>query len=106
MAIIDINYEHDPSTGQMLFDVNGLPIQDPTLNASANTYQDLQNRIQNEVLGAPTTTDIQNAISDAIGLFDSKTFWFNSFRVFGGVAGSLSDLETVAGQEFYNQTNL
>lgn len=107
MAFIDISYEHDPTTGQMLFDANGLPIQDNTgLNASANTYSQLQARIQNEVLGSPTTTDIQNAIADAVEMWQGRTFWFNTFRIFGGVTGSLSDLETVAGQEFYSQSNL
>lgn len=108
MAYIDINYDHDSSSGQMLFDSNGLPIQADTLNQaqSVNTSAQLQARVKNEVLGSPTPTDVQNAINDAIGLFDSKTFWFNNFRVFGGVTGSLSDLETVSGQEFYNQTNL
>ncbi len=106
MAIIDIAYQHDPATGQMLFDVNGLPIQDATANAGANTYSNLQARIQNEVLGSPVTSDIQNAIADAISLFDGNTFWFNSFRVFGGVSGSLSDLVSIAGQEFYSDQNL
>lgn len=107
MAYIDIAYQHNPQTGEMLFDVNGLPLQDVSgANAGANTYAQLQGRVQNEVLGPATATDIQNAIADAIGIFEANTFWFNSFRVFGGVAGNLSDLETVAGQEFYNQTNL
>lgn len=90
----------------MLFDVNGLPIQDPVLNATANTSLQLQQRVQNEVLGSPQVSDVQNAIIDAIGMHEAKTFWFNNFRVFGGVTGSLSDLESIAGVEFYNQTNL
>jgi hypothetical protein len=106
MAIIDIAYQHDPATWQMLFDANGLPLQDASANAAANTYADLQARIQNEVLGSPQTSDIQNAIADAIGMFDGHTFWFNNFRVFGGVTGSLSDLESVAGQEFYSNGQL
>ena len=106
MTIIDIAYQHDPATGQMLFDANGLPLQDAAANAGANTYSNLQQRIANEVLGSPQTSDIQNAIADAIGMFDGMSFWFNKFRVFGGVAGSLSDLETVAGQEFYSDGQL
>lgn len=106
MPIIDIAYQHDPATGQMLFDASGLPLQDASANASANTYGDLQARIANEVLGSPQTSDIQNAIQDAIALFDGTTFWFNRFRVFGGVSGSLSDLETISGKEFYSDTDL
>lgn len=106
MAIIDIAYQHNSSTGEMLFDATGLPIQDDTANAGANTYGQLQSRIQNEVLGSPTTLDIQNAIGDAIRIHEDKTFWFNVFRVFGGVAGNLSDLETIAGKEFYSQGDL
>lgn len=106
MTIIDIAYQHDPTTGQMLYDASGLPLQDASKNSGANTYLDLQNRIAYEVLGSPTSGDIQNAIADAIGLFDAMTFWFNKFRVFGGVTGSLSDLTTIAGKEFYSDGDL
>lgn len=106
MPIIDIAYLHSATTGEMLFDANGIPQQDPAANASANTYLDLQNRIQNEVLGSPSTQDVQNSVADVIAMFEGSSYWFNKFRVFGGVTGSLSDLETVAGQEFYSNSNL
>lgn len=107
MAYVDLAYQHNASTGEMLFDVNGRPIFDDTTNQAngVNTYATLQARIQNEVLGSPQTSDIQNAIADAISLFDGDTFWFNTFRLYG-TSGSLSDLQTTLGKEFYSQPDL
>ena len=34
------------------------------------------------------------------------TFWFNSIRFFGDTSGSLSDLVTIAGKEFYSYQDL
>ena len=104
MAYIDLGYQRDPATGQILFDVNGYPIFEA--NANANTYAQLQARIANEVLGSPTATDIQNAIQDAIGEYERETFWFNNVRYFGDVTGSSSNLQTNNGQEFYSDADL
>lgn len=104
MAYIDIAFSRDPATGQILFDATGYPIL--ASNADAATYQDLQNRVANEVLGSPTATDIQAAIQDAILAYERESFWFNNIRYFGDLAGSSSDLQTVAGQEFYSQNDL
>jgi hypothetical protein len=104
VTILDIAYQRDPTTGQMLFDVNGYPI--PASNPGANTYGQLQARIQNEVLGSPSTSDIQNAIQDAIAMYEREPYWFNSERIFGGVSGSLSNLQTTAGKEFYSDVDL
>jgi hypothetical protein len=104
VAIIDITYERDPASGQILFDANGFPVY--AANTEANTYGQLQARIANEVLGSPTTTDIQNAISDAILEYERESFDFNQMRYFGDVTGSGSDLATVEGQEFYSAADL
>ena len=101
---IQVTFQRDPSTGQVLFDANGYP-QYGT-NTGANTYSALQQRVQNEVLGSPQTSDIQNAIQDAIAAYERESFWFNQVRSFGGVTGSLSDLQTVAGKEFYSDADL
>lgn len=108
MAIIDISYVRDPATGQTLFDADGFPIYNDAMNlaAGANTYLQLQNRIQNEVLGSPTVSDIQNAIQDAIAEYERESFDFNRVRYFGDVTGSGSDLQTVQGQEFYSSVDL
>lgn len=106
MAIIDVAYLRDASTGQTLFDVKGYPQFDATANAGANTYAQLQARVQNEVLGSPTILDIQNAISDAILMFERNTFYFNNVRSFGADTGSLSNLQTVQGKEFYSNVDL
>jgi len=108
MAIVDIVYERDPDTGQTLFDINGYPIYNDAVNEArdANTYGQLQARVQNEVLGSPTTTDIQNAIQDAILAYERESFDFNRIRSFGDVTGSQSDLQTNNGQEFYGYTDL
>lgn len=103
MAYVDIAYDRDPATGAILFDANGYP--DFATNAGANTYGQLQARIANEVLGSPTTADIQNAIQDAIVAYERESFWFNSIRSFGST-GSASDLTTVQGQEFYSAIDL
>lgn len=106
MPIVDIAYVRDPASGQTLLDVSGYPQYDDTANAGANTYQQLQTRVQNEVLGSPTATDIQNAIQDAINMFERQTFFFNNIRVFGGSSGSLSTLQTTPGKEFYSNVDL
>jgi hypothetical protein len=112
LAIIDISYLRDgPSgtnTGQVLFDAQGYPIYNDAINlaAGANTYLQLQNRVQNEVLGSPTQSDIQNAIQDAIEEYQRESFDFNRIRYFGDVTGSGSDLQTVQGQEFYSSVDL
>lgn len=104
MPIVDITYERDPASGQILFDANGYPLYGA--NTGANTYAQLQARIANEVLGSPTTTDIQNAISDAILEYERESFDFNQMRYFGDVTGSGSDLATVQGKEFYSNQDL
>lgn len=104
MAIVEIVYQRDPATGQVLFDSSGNPLI--VSNPSANTYGQLQTRVQNEVLGPATTTDIQNAIQDAILEYERETFYFNDMRTFGAVTGSASDLATVAGQEYYSASDL
>lgn len=100
MAIVDVSFVRDPATGCMLFDANGYPQIVP--DATANTYGDLQSRIANEVLGSPTTSDIQNAIQDAISQYEREAFWFNEVRFYGGATGMLSSLTTVTGKEFYS----
>ena len=104
MAGIQLAFDRDPTTGQILFGTDGYPIF--ASNVGANTYQNLQGRVQNEVLGSPTTTDIQNAIQDAISEYERESFWFNDMRYFGDVTGSSSDLQTVQGQEFYSYADL
>lgn len=104
MPYVELNYQRDSTTGQILFDTNGYPliVADPT----AYTYGELQTRIANEVLGAITATDVQNAIQDAIAFFEMQDFWFNNMRFFGAVTGSLSNLVTVADKEFYSSQDL
>lgn len=101
---VPITYQRDPATGQILFDANGYPIYGS--NAGANTYGAMQSRVQEEVLGSPDASDIQNAIGDAIATFERQSFWFNNIRVFGDVTGSASDLQTNNGQEFYSNIDL
>lgn len=72
------------------------------MSGSVNTYGAMQSRVQYEVLGSPTLADIRNAIQDAIAIHERESFWFNDIRLFGNVTGSLSDLQTVAGKEFYS----
>ena len=98
MAYLDLQYERDAATGQIVWDASGNPTY--ATNAGANTYQQLQARIANEVLGSPTTSDIQNAISDAIRQYEAETFYFNSLRL-GNASGS-TELATVNGKEFYS----
>jgi hypothetical protein len=104
VAIVEINYVRDPATGQVLFDANGNPqiLADPT----ANTYGQLQSRVSYEVLGSATAGDAAQAIQDAIAEYERETFWFNDMRTFGGVTGSLSDLQTTNGKEFYSAQDL
>jgi hypothetical protein len=104
MAIVEINYVRDPATGQVLFRPSGAPQIVP--DSTANTYGQLQDRIADEVLGSPTTAQIQNAIQDAIQEYQSESFWFNDMRTFGAVNGSQSDLQTVQGKEFYSSQDL
>lgn len=106
MPYIDVAYLRDPATGVVLFDANGFPEYDNTANANANTYGALQTRVQNEVLGSPTATDVQNAIQDAILEFERESFDFNQMRYFGDVTGSGSNLQTVNGKEFYSNVDL
>lgn len=103
MAIQDIVYQYDTTTGAILWDSNGYPQFGS--NPNANTYAQLQARIANEVLGSPTTTDIQNAVQDAVQMFERTTLWFNDFRYLGGGSSS-SNLQTVAGREFYGPSDL
>lgn len=103
MALLDITYQRDPISGAVLFDADGNPIYGT--NTGAATYGDMQTRIANEVLGSPTTSDIQNAIQDAIAEYERESFYFNDMRTFGAV-GSGSNLQTVAGKEFYSDIDL
>lgn len=104
MAMVDIAYARDGSTGQVLFDVAGNPRIVP--NANANTYGQMQARIQNEVLGLITADDVKNAIQDAIAEYEREDFYFNNMRTFGAATGSNSDLQTVQGKEFYSYQDL
>lgn len=104
MAIIEITYQRDPATGQVLFDSSGFPIYGT--NAGANTYAQLRTRVLDEVLGSVTTDQANNAIQDAIQTFERQSFWFNNMRNFGAVSGSLANLQTVNGQEFYANQDL
>lgn len=106
MPIIDIAYNRDVATGQTLLDSSGYPQYDGTANAGANTFQQMQDRVKNEVLGSPTTSDIQNAIQDAVNMFERQTFFFNNVRVFGNSTGSLSAIQTVQGKEFYSNVDI
>lgn len=101
---IDITYSRDIYTGQALFDASGNPIFGT--NAGALTYGTMQTRVAYEVLGSPTTSDVQQAILDAINQYEAETFYFNDMRTFGAVTGSSSDLQTVAGKEFYSDVDL
>jgi hypothetical protein len=102
--IVDIQYQRDPATGAIVWDASGYPVQIP--DNRANTYANLQTRIANEVLGSPTTSDIQNAIQDAIGIHDGTSFYFNTFRFDGSSTGSALALQTTAGKEFYSSQDL
>ena len=73
--------------------------------ALPNTYGAMQTRIGYEVLGSPQTSDVQNAIQDAIAQYERESFWFNDIRFYGG-PGSLSNLTTVPGKEFYSGADL
>lgn len=97
-------YVRDPATGQILFDVAGSPRV--VSNPKANTYGAMQQRVADEVLGAATASHIINAIQDAIAQFERETFYFNDMRTFGDVPGSLSNLQTVQGKEFYSAQDL
>jgi hypothetical protein len=104
LAIVEINYQRDSATGQVLFDASGNPLI--VADATANTYAQMQARVNNEVLGLITTADIQNAIQDAIAEYERESFWFNDMRTFGAVTGSSSNLATVQGKEFYSFQDL
>lgn len=80
-------------------------MQDDTRNTSANTYLQLQQRVQDEVLGSPTTAQIKNAITDAIDAYERETWWFNNMRYFAS-PGTLSNLTTVQAKEFYSDDDL
>ncbi len=64
----------------------------------ANTYATMQARIADELDRADLTSEIQNAIQDAIGLFERKKFYFQN----APVAFTFS---TVAHQEYYTGTD-
>ena len=104
MAYVDIIYEVDPVTGAVAFDANGYPIQ--VAQPNANTYGQLQAKIADEILGSPTTAQIQEAIQDAIAEYERRSFDFNRIKSFGGSTGSLSELTTQSGMEFYSSVNL
>lgn len=104
MAIVEVNWQRDPSTGQVLFDSNGYPLV--VADATANTYGQMQTRVTNEVLGAITSGDVQTAIQDAIATFERESFYFSDMRYFGDVSGSSSNLATVSGKEFYSSQDL
>lgn len=106
MAMLQLAYQRDPATGQLLFDSTGYPIPESSANTGANTYLDMQTRIQDEVLGSPTLAQIKNAIQDAILTFESQQFWFTDTRYYGDVTGSQSDLVTAAAKEFYSWQDL
>lgn len=95
-------YQRDPTTGQLLFDASGYPLVNA---APAKNYGIMQARIADEVLGSPTTAQIQNAIQDAIGLHDEGDYWFNSIR-YANVTGSSASFETAPGKEFYSDVDL
>jgi hypothetical protein len=76
------------------------------MSGTANTYGMMQTRIAYEVIGSPSATDIQTAIQDAIAQYERETFWFNDVRIFGGVPGSKSNLQTALGKEFYSAQDL
>lgn len=97
-------YQRDPATGAILFDANGSPLV--VANPQSNTYGAMQARVAYEVLGSPSSADVQNAIQDAISEYERQTFWFNDMRYFGAVIGSASNLETVQGKEFYSEQDL
>lgn len=100
---ITLNFLRNSATGQILFDANGYP--EFATNTGALTYLDMVTRIQTEVLGAITVTNIKNAIQDAISEYERQSFYFNDLRYYS-VSGSASDFETVSGKEFYSQADL
>jgi len=100
---ITLNFVRDTATGQIIFDANGYPTF--ATNTGALTYADMITRIQTEVLGKIDTTNIKNAIQDAIAEFERESFYFNDLRYYS-VTGSTSTLTTVSGKEFYSQDDL
>lgn len=104
MATLQLSFQRDPATGQIQFSATGYPIFET--NAGANTYGQMQARIANEVLGSPTTSDIQAAIQDAISEYERESFWFNNMRLFGDVTGSLGTIQTTQAKEFYSSSDL
>lgn len=93
---------------------------DPIVPQTGN-YINMQNRINDEVLGAITTQQIVNAVQDAIAKYERKRFWFNEQMAtyvpgdtLDGTPGVVLDsyifpnfsanqeLLTVPGQEFYS----
>lgn len=103
MAIVEINYQRDPASGAVEFDIFGNPLV--ITNTSANTFGQLKARVLNETLGAASIDDAGQAVLDAISEYQSMDFWFNEMRYFGS-PGSASNLVTVAGQEFYSAQDL
>lgn len=103
MTTVQLAFQRDPTTGQIIFDASGYPVF--ATNAGANTYGDMQTRIQDEILGSPTVAQIKNAIQDAIATFERQQFWCSDMRYYG-VTGSASNLQTVRDQEFYSYQDL
>lgn len=106
MTILQLAFERDSASGATIFDGDGYPVFDDAANVNANTFLEIQNRVQNEVLGSPTTQNIQDAINDAILEYERESFWFNQIRYLGGLPGSGGQLTTVQGQEFYSYQDL
>ena len=111
MAVVEISYQRDPATGQILFDASGNPLIIAASNA--NTFGQMQARVAAEALGFAASSDansgttyIATAIQDAIAEFERLSFWFNNMRTFGAVTGSASNLQTASGQEFYSYADL
>lgn len=100
---IQLAFQRDSTTGQVQFDAIGNPVF--ATNTGAWTYGQMQTQIADEVLGSPTVSQIKSAIQSAIQTFERQAFYCNDMRIFGST-GSLSNLQTVAEQEFYSYQDL
>lgn len=98
-----IRYQRNPTTGEVLLDVNGYPqiVADPT----ANTLATMRARITHEVLGAIIPTDVDDAIRSAIAQFEREQLWFNDLRTYAA-PGSLATFGTTLHKEFYSADDL
>jgi len=101
---VEINYDRNPVSGEVMFDSRGNPVMLPDPNA--NTFGQVYNRVLYETLGAATLNDARNAVLDAIESFEREQLWFNDMRYFGGMGNSPTDLMTKLGQEFYSYQDL